>query len=133
MNRTLLTVLCVLAGVLLLLVAVMSTVTLVQQSDIQENTDRIAATQHKLRVAQHKLAVAQKKLAGVDALCKIAIAQRAALEQQVANSRQYLASPAAAEAPGLASFVRTLSLPQLRARLKTEHPPKVCKRIVQPG
>ena len=114
------------AAILLMLVAATtSTISLLSYDDIQGNTARIAEAQKKLRAAQ-------RKLAGVDALCVVAVQQRHALEQQAANSEQFLASPAAEEAPGLAAMVRTLTLPQLRDRLRVERPPEVCERIVRP-
>lgn len=60
-------------------------------------------------------------------LCTVARNQRRTLELQYSNSEEYLATPAGKERNGLNDYIRKLSVPQLRNRLRTEQVPRSCR------
>ena len=65
--------------------------------------------------------------ATIEDLCDVARNQRHTLELQWKNTVRYLASPAGDEQSGLNDFIRAISVPQLRARLKAEQVPENCR------
>ena len=62
--------------------------------------------------------------------CSLQIRARAQLVQQADNLRLYLASPAGEEKTALNEFIRKLSVPQIKARLKSETVPPSCFKLI---
>lgn len=83
------------------------------------------AQQKTVRASAEAVKAGEAQIRG---LCDVRLAQRRALEQQWANTQQYLRSPAGKERNGLNDFVRRISVPQLQQRLRTETVPPACLR-----
>lgn len=59
--------------------------------------------------------------------CDLRVRQRMILERQWRTTQQYLRSPVGQEHTGLNDYIRRFSVPQLRARLRDETVPPICK------
>lgn len=59
--------------------------------------------------------------------CDLRVRQRIILERQWTATQGYLRSPAGLERTALNDYIRRFSVPQLKARLRTETVPPLCK------
>lgn len=80
------------------------------------------------RSAQQAVDKAEKNSATVADLCKIARRQRSELTSNLQNTKRYLRSPVARENPGFTGYIRAVSLPQIRAKVKHERVPASCRK-----
>lgn len=114
----------VIGGILLLAAATSSTIAIVGAVNAQNAADSAQRAADAAAVAIHRT---ERNAATLVDLCQVARRQRKTLKLSLANSEQYLASPAGGERTALNDFVRAISLPQLRARIKTETVPPSCR------
>lgn len=80
------------------------------------------------RSAQHAVDRAEKNSATIADLCQIARRQRSELTSSLQNTKDYLGSPVANENPGFTAYIRAVSLPQIRAKVKHERVPLSCRK-----
>lgn len=81
--------------------------------------------------AQDAVKSAEKNSATIEDLCLIARRQRSELTSSLQNTKEYLRSPVAKENPGFTGYIRAVSLPQIKAKVKNERVPVSCRRASQ--